>query len=249
MYIEFIFISIIGLCIGSFLNVIIYRTPYGKDIIFKSSHCTKCEHKLYWWHNIPLISFLLLKGKCHFCKEKISFSYPIIEILTSLIWVLVFYKISFDISSIILASIFSLLLALCIIDIKYKAVPDSINISALTLTFIYGLFSLNFVSYILDMLIVLAIFYLLRFYISYFLKQEAMGEGDIIIGAIMGGLIGLQLGLFGIFLSAMLALPFSIYSRIKGELELPFIPFLAASIFLISIFNEFTRKIILYVIS
>ena len=71
-----------GLCIGSFLNVVILRGLSNESIVFPASKCPKCQHKLYWWHNIPVLSYILLGGKCGFCKEKISIQYPIVEILT-----------------------------------------------------------------------------------------------------------------------------------------------------------------------
>ncbi|VAY86394.1 Leader peptidase (Prepilin peptidase) / N-methyltransferase [hydrothermal vent metagenome] len=246
---EFIFIFTLGACIGSFCNVLIYRTPKNIEIVNSRSRCTKCNTQLFWWHNIPIISFIFLRAKCYFCKKSIPFSYPIIEILTATIWIILMYKMGLTLEFLLMSIIFSLLLTLTAIDIHQKAVPDSINISALTLTFLYGMFSYDFINHITNMLVVLAIFYLIRLYMSYFLKQEAMGEGDIIIGAIMGGIIGIKLSLLGIFLASILALPFSIYSRIKGELELAFIPFLASAIFIIFIFNDISKDIMTYVTS
>ncbi len=82
---EYLIISIFGVVIGSFLNVLIYRIPKGENIAFPASHCQSCNTPLKWWHNIPIISWIILGGKCHFCKEKISIQYPIIEFLTGVI--------------------------------------------------------------------------------------------------------------------------------------------------------------------
>ena len=88
----FAFIFIIGLCIGSFLNVVILRALSNESIVFPASKCPKCNHTLKWWHNIPVISYILLRGKCGFCKDKISIQYPIVELLTGVLFVGTFIK-------------------------------------------------------------------------------------------------------------------------------------------------------------
>ena len=80
-YILF-WICIIGLCFGSFFNVVILRSLSNESIVFPGSKCPNCEHKLFWWHNIPVLSYIILRGKCYFCKEKISIQYPVIELAT-----------------------------------------------------------------------------------------------------------------------------------------------------------------------
>ena len=81
-----IFIFVIGLVVGSFLNVVILRTVSGESIVFPGSKCPKCQNSLKWWHNIPVLSYIFLRGKCAFCKEKISIQYPIVELLTGIIF-------------------------------------------------------------------------------------------------------------------------------------------------------------------
>lgn len=100
-------IFIYGLLIGSFLNVCIYRTPRGESIAFPASHCPKCGTKLKWYDNIPLFSYIFLKGKCRYCKEKISLQYPIVEALNALIYIILFYYFSLSIDFIFFALISS----------------------------------------------------------------------------------------------------------------------------------------------
>ena len=126
MLIKDFFTFLIGCCFGSFINVIIYRLPLGESIIFPRSHCGKCDHRISWYENIPIISWIFLKGRCSKCNEKISLIYPIIEILTGLLFVLNNYSLNlrFDIGSqfipIISGWIFiSMLLVMAILDIKY----------------------------------------------------------------------------------------------------------------------------------
>ena len=119
-------VFVTGLCIGSFLNVVILRTLSEESIVFPASKCPKCQTPLKWWHNIPVISYICLKGKCAFCKEPISIQYPIIELITGIVYTLLFMKfgVSFDT---LFAWIFSaLLIVIAGTDIKEK-VADMIS--------------------------------------------------------------------------------------------------------------------------
>ena len=118
------FIFITGLVIGSFLNVVILRTVSEESIVFPASKCPKCQTPLKWWHNIPVLSYILLRGKCAFCKEPISIQYPIIELITGIIYTILFMKfgVSFDT---LFAWIFAaLLIVIASTDIKEKVVYD-----------------------------------------------------------------------------------------------------------------------------
>ncbi len=240
IFLEGVVVTVFGLLFGSFLNVLILRIPKEESIVFPGSHCFKCNKKLKWWHNIPLLSWFLLRGKCYFCKEPISVQYPIVEALSAVIFALVFYKLH-DISfSIISGLVFALLLGLSLIDFRYKAVPDSLNLSALSLAVISSPFVLqNFVN----ALLFAGAFSLLRFYVSYFAKKEALGEADIMIAATIGAMVGLKLGAVAIFLSAIIALPVFIIIREK-DFEVPFIPFLALALFIVYLGEDFFSNIL-----
>ena len=119
-----LFVFIVGLCIGSFLNVVILRALSGESIIFPASKCPKCGKKLKWWHNIPVLSYILLRGKCGFCKEKISIQYPIVEILTGIIFVLVFIKFGISYDTLFAWVIASLFIVISGTDWKEKVVYD-----------------------------------------------------------------------------------------------------------------------------
>ena len=117
-------VFVTGLCIGSFLNVVILRTLSEESIVFPASKCPKCQTPLKWWHNIPVLSYILLRGKCAFCKEPISIQYPIIELITGIIYTILFMKfgVSFDT---LFAWIFAaLLIVIAGTDIKEKVVYD-----------------------------------------------------------------------------------------------------------------------------
>ncbi|HIP41474.1 MAG TPA: prepilin peptidase, partial [Campylobacterales bacterium] len=177
-----IFIFIFGILIGSFLNVVIYRIPKGESIVFPSSKCQSCQTPLKWYHNVPIFSWLFLRGKCGFCSEKISVQYPLIELATGIIAVTLFYKLGLVWYMPIVFVVFTLLLALVMIDFKYMAIPDNLNLLALALA-IVNPWALDAIQ---NALMAAGGLALLRYYLSFFLNKEAMGEGDIIVAGTMG---------------------------------------------------------------
>lgn len=240
---ELIFIFILGAAVGSFLNVLIIRTPLDQSVSFPSSHCMSCHTPLRFYHNIPILSWIFLRGKCAFCNEKISLQYPLVELLSGLIFLFSAFKLGINFQALGVAITFDLLLALSVIDYHYKMVPDSINLSALSVA-IFSATSLGQIGYnATNALLFAGGFTLLRFYLSYFLKKEAMGEADIMIAATMGALLGVQLGLVSIFIGAVLALPALLLTQGESEesKQLPFIPFLAMGCWLVLMFDTYVN--------
>jgi len=235
---TYIVLFLLGICIGSFLNVVIYRVPLNKSIISPPSSCPACGQRIKPWHNIPILGWLILKGKCVNCGAKISIRYPIIEFLTGLLAVAIYYKMqTIDIFYLVNFAIFATLLALSMIDFDYKAVPDSLNLLALTLAFFS---SADIIENFKNALLMMGGMSLIRFYVSYLIKKEAMGEGDIIVAGTMGAVLGIKLSLIAIFLAAVLAIIPSLYNRFANkDIELPFIPFLAMGMFLAWFFDSY----------
>ncbi len=233
------FIVLIGLVYGSFLNVLISRIPKDENVAFPASHCPKCKTPLKPYHNIPLLSWLFLGGKCSFCKEKISFQYPLVELLTGIIFLAVFLKLGLSYMSLMIALSFSFLLALSVIDFHLKMVPDSLNLLAMTAAIVAATSLQGFVLNFQNALLFVGGFALLRFYLSYFMKREALGEGDLMVAGTMGAMIGIQLGLMAIFVSAVLALPVMLIMRNETDESkmVPFVPFLAMALFIVYIFD------------
>ena len=233
-------IFLLGCAIGSFLNVLIVRIPKEENVAFPASHCVHCKTPLKPWHNIPLISWIMLRGKCAFCGKPISVQYPLVELLSGLLFLAVFLKMGVTLPALGIAVAFLLLLTLSVIDFYYKMVPDSLNLSALTLAIVsaYSLGAL--VDQMTNALIFAGAFSLLRFYLSYIIKKEAMGEADIMIAATMGALLGVKLTLVAIFISALLALPALMLLRGESEesQQLPFIPFLAMAAWIVFMFDS-----------
>ncbi len=225
-----IFIFIFGILIGSFLNVVIYRIPKGESIVFPASKCQSCQTPLKWYHNIPIFSWLFLRGKCGFCSEKISVQYPLIELTTGLLAISLFYKLGLVWYMPIVFVVFTLLLALVMIDFKYMAVPDNLNLLALALAIVnpWAIDALQ------NALMAAGGLALLRYYLSFFLNKEAMGEGDIIVAGTMGALLGFPLFFYALFIAAILAM---LPSLLAKDRAVPFVPFLAMGTFIVYIFD------------
>lgn len=219
-----------GGAIGSFLNVVIYRIPKGESIVFPASHCQSCDTPLRWYHNIPILSWLTLKGKCAFCKAPISTQYPIIEFLSALIAVVLYLKLGLVWHLPFVFASFVALLALSMIDFKYYAVPDVINFFALVAAFVQPLFY----DAIFDAMMAALGLYLLGLATSYLAKKEAMGGADVIVAGTMAALLGFPLFFVALFLSALLAL---IPSLTAKNTMVPFVPFLALATFIVYLFD------------
>ena len=226
-----IIIFTFGIVFGSFLNVLIYRIPNGENVAFPASKCQRCQTPLKLWHNIPILSWLLLRGKCHFCQEKIAIQYPLVEFATGVIAVLLFLKVGLVWYLPFLFVTFALLLALVMIDFKYMAIPDSLNLLALALAVVNP----NLLGSLQDALMAAGGLALLRYYLSYFLNKEAMGEGDIIVAGTMGALLGFPLFFYALFLSAILAMIPSLLAKDKA---VPFVPFLAIATLIVYLLDK-----------
>jgi len=229
--------------------MLIHRLPSGVSL-FKplGSTCIHCKHRIKWHENIPVFSYLFLKGKCSNCSKPISIVYPLVELTTALVTLLLYMNYSPNWELIVTIALFYTLIVLSFIDLKYKAVPDYLLIIAVMLAVIVG--------DLIDILIFAGGFVLLELVITFYIQnvkakitknkdletQSALGEGDIPIAGVIGGLLGLHLGISAIFMAAVLGLLLSIYNLLsKKEIETPFIPFLSLGLFItfISGFNIF----------
>ena len=225
-----IMVFIFGTLIGSFLNVVIYRIPKGESIAFPASKCQSCQTPLKWYHNIPIFSWLFLRGKCGFCKEAISVQYPIIEFLTGLIFVILYLKLGLVWYLPFVAASFTALLALVMIDFKYMAVPDNVNFAAL----LFALVQPNFLDAMMYGAIAAGGLYLIGLFSSFIARREAMGGADVIVAGTMGVLLGFPNFFMALFLSALLAMIPAMIWRDKG---VPFVPFLALATFIVYLYD------------
>lgn len=202
-----IYAFIFGLLIGSFLNVVILRLPLKKDLVKTRSACTQCGTQLKWYHNIPVLSFLVLKGKCGFCGKRISWRYPLIEMLTGLVS---FWLFPDDLTMMSFAHYLFYFAIACIfichfmIDIDHHLLLDSLNLYLLAIILSYVIFYFNWQFWVIGgaigfgvPLAVTWLFYKIR-------GQIGLGGGDIKLFGIIGLFVGPTGIVFNIFLSCML---------------------------------------------
>jgi leader peptidase (prepilin peptidase)/N-methyltransferase len=242
-------IFLIGAVFGSFLNVLIYRLPLGISLFNpKRSACPNCKIQIKWYENLPIVSYIFLKGKCSNCKKKISIQYPLIEFFTALITLIIFNQFGFSLDTVFVILISYTLIVLSMIDYKYKAVPDYLLILVLIFAFFLSMFSFT------NALIFAGAFTLLELFVTFYIQnikakitkdpsledQRAMGEGDIPVAALIGGILGIKLGIMAIVFGALFAIIHSIFNIIvKKEIETPFIPYLTLGFFVVLFFDQY----------
>lgn len=221
-----IVVILFGLCFGSFLNVVILRIPQNKSIILPPSSCNNCGNKLKPYHNIPVLSYIFLGGKCGFCKSKISIMYPIVEIFSAILAYALYVKFGYGFDTLFISLSVLLFFALCVIDLRTLEVPDSVNFVALIFAIIGGILHFgDFLFVVASSLSLAGFFTLLRFAMQNITKKDVLGEGDIIVIATIGALLGWKITFFAIFLSAIFALVVLLILS-KKDCKVPFVPFL-----------------------
>jgi len=228
-----------GLIIGSFLNVVIWRVPRGESLI-PDSHCPKCNYHIQWWLNVPVLAWIGLKGKCKNCKEPISMRYPLIELLTGLLFFTFALFLPIDSLSSIIALVailyfVSIGVALSMIDLDTKTLPDKIVLPSYIVVF--SLFSISSIisgSYwpLLQSLIGGVSLFLFYFALA-MVKKDGMGGGDIKLSGVIGLILGwfsfkvLIVGAFMAFmLSFLFTVPILIFKKYNNKTAIPFGPWM-----------------------
>ncbi len=231
-------VAILGLCVGSFLNVVIYRVPEGMSVAFPSSHCPKCGYNLRWYDNIPILSYLILGGKCRKCREHISIRYTLVEIANMLLWLLsaiLFWKESIVYACVAMIAS-SVLICIFFIDLEHMLIFNRFTLTIVAL----GLVAMFFDSYttILDHVIGGAsgalVFVGLYFGSILVLKKEGFGWGDVKLVAAAGLLLGWQKLVLSMLIASVSAcivlLLVKLINKDENGKEYPFAPFIVAGI-------------------
>jgi len=239
-----VLIFILGLIVGSFSNVCIYRIPRNESIIYPASHCPKCRSNISPKDNIPLLSYILLKGRCRNCKSKISIQYPIVELLTGLIYLIVYLTYGLSVQTLIYIILSSALIIIAFIDLNEQIVPDVISLPGIVIGFIISFFIpyISFINSALGILVGGGIILIIGLAGSLIFKKEAMGGGDVKLAAMLGAFLGwryIVISLFlGFFLGALAGI-FLIISKIKSrEDTVPFGPFIVLGSFITLFWGE-----------
>lgn len=264
MIVSLIFIFLLGLIFGSFLNCAVFRLKEKKGFVFGRSFCPFCKNSLSWQDLIPILSFVFLKRKCRYCKKPISWQYPLVEILTGLVFAAIFnFQISsfsfseplflswilnfqFLINFIYLLAVASFLIIIFIFDLKWYLIPDKILFLALGAAALFHIYSWIFNLYSHGQILN---FFLsgagaCAFFLAIFLltQGKAMGFGDVKLAFFMGFFLGWPKIIIALFLAfligAIIGLMLIIWKKKQLKSEIPFGPFLISGLFIALIWGD-----------
>ena len=241
---------IFGSIAGSFLNVCIHRMPLGESVVWPSSHCPNCKKRIPSYDNVPFISYLLLGGKCRFCKKAISLRYPLVELLTAVSFLLLFTRFGLSFDFFFYVVLLSALIVATFVDIKHRIIPDEVSVGGLIVGFILsaikGLnlhpFSFHvrpMIDSFLGIIIGGGIIYLsgLIFDTVYFKmlkkppiqgEKESMGGGDVKLLAMIGAFLGWEKAVLTFFIAPFFGLALGLINLfVKKDHTIPYGPFLS----------------------
>jgi leader peptidase (prepilin peptidase)/N-methyltransferase len=236
-------IFLFGLMIGSFLNVCIHRLPREQSIIWPSSRCPRCKIPIPFWGNIPIVGFLLLRGRCHACRERISWRYPAVELLNAFGYLLIVSAFGYTLSAAVYALLFSSLLVVTFIDFEHQIIPNEITLPGMVVGLLAAstILPAGFVSSIAGLFVGGGLFCLAALLSQWILKRDGMGVGDIKLIAMIGAFLGWRGMLLTIFLGALAGTLFGLFQILfmgrKREDTIPFGPFLALGAFISLLFQ------------
>lgn len=238
-----IIVFVLGASLGSFINVVVYRLPAGLSVLWPPSRCPQCLNRLKPYDNVPIFGWLRLKGRCRYCQTKISRRYPLVETLTGIIFLIVFWVFQFSIFTIGYWAFCSWLLALSLIDLDTMTLPNSLTKSGLILGIVFQIavawlsegtmvgLSKHLMTGIAGAAIGLWLFEAIALLGSMVFGKTVMGQGDAKLAAMMGAWLGWRYLLLASFISCILGVLIGsgaiILSRSQMGQKIPFGPFLA----------------------
>ncbi len=229
------FIFVFGLLVGSFLNVVILRVPAGESIVLPPSRCPRCGAPIRWYDNIPLLSFILLRGKCRYCRAAVSWQYPFVELCTALLSAALFLKFGLGAAGVVYFVFCCALLAIIFIDFRHQIIPDVISLPGIVLGF-GGAFINPYMTWQsagLGIILGGGSFYAVAATYYLFTKREGMGGGDIKLLAMIGAFLGWQSLPFVIFGSSLMGTVAGLAAMVRqkkgGKTVIPYGPFLSVA--------------------
>ena len=235
---------VVGLCgalVGSFLNVCIYRLPRRESIAWPGSHCTGCSHPIAWYDNIPIVSYILLRGRCRNCAVAIPYRYPVVEALNALGYVWIVWGFGMTWSAAVYGVLYSALLVVAGTDLSHKIIPNAITFPGMVLGLLSAttILPLGFFNGLLGLLVGGGILWLLAWASPFLFGKAGMGGGDIkllaMIGAFLGWKPAVMTIMVGSFLGSLVGISLIAAKVIRREDYIPFGPFLVGGA-LVSLF-------------
>ncbi len=240
-----IWFVLLGAAVGSFLNAAIYRLPRGFLLTLPTrSMCTKCVRRLTWYENIPLLSFLLLRGKCHGCGQKIDFRYFFIEFITALLFYAVYKNYGATLQTLLYCFFTASLVAVTFIDVDFRVIPDEISIGGTVLALIASIFipQMGFVNALVGAFSGSLVLYILSFAYEKIRHREGMGLGDVKLLMLIGAVLGIKGALGSIIISSLVGsivgIAIMIFQKKDLKLAIPFGPFLAIGAFVFMFWGD-----------
>jgi len=234
-----LYFLILGFIIGSFLNVIIYRLPEKKSIIYPPSHCPKCGKRLKIIDLIPVLSYLSTGGKCRYCNTKISIQYPLVEILTGFLFLFAYLKFGISVQLFIYLLLLAALIVVSFIDYKYMIIPNKITYPLVVVSLLSAVI-FDYITIFQSLLGILIPSLLLL--IVAFIFKGGMGMGDVKLAAAIGGILGWSYTLTGIFLGSLfgsiIGLSLMGLGIIGRKTRIPFGPFICFGSAIVIFFGE-----------
>jgi leader peptidase (prepilin peptidase)/N-methyltransferase len=238
------FVFVFGAVVGSFLNVCIYRLPIKKSLVFPASHCPKCGYKIPPYDNLPLLSYLLLGGRCRSCKVRISPQYPVVELVNGLLTLFLFMKFGFSLTFLVLFIFCSALVVTTFVDLEHRIIPDVISLPGIVVGFASSFF-LRWLGWQDSLIGILAgggSLLLVAYGYQLVTRKEGMGGGDIKLLAMMGAFLGWRAVPFIIFASSLVGsvvgIALMLAQKKDSKLAIPFGPFLAFGAILYIFFGK-----------
>ncbi len=233
---------LIGAVFGSFYNVLIYRIPRGMSVVSPPSHCPSCKTPIKWYNNVPIISYILLKGRCSNCSAKISIRYPLVEAFSGFLAVICYYKWGLSFSALVLYIFFSILLVLGLIDWDTFSLPEPPMLMGTAFGLVSSVFREDFGFYdsLLGTVAGVLPFLLIYLYYRKIRGIEGLGFGDVELMALIGSFTGIWGVISAVFLGSLLGLVYVLPILIKHKsmnFVIPFGPFLALGCFVGVVFD------------
>lgn len=228
-----IFAFIFGAAIGSFLNVCIFRIPAHESIVKPLSQCPHCHQPIRFYDNIPMISFLVLRARCRDCGGKISWRYPLVELITALLALLLFMKFGLTLNFLVFFIFTAVLITISFIDLDHQIIPDILSLPGIPIFFLAAIFivRLPWQEALIGLLIGGGMLFLIAFVYELLTKREGMGGGDIKLLAMIGGFLGWKSLIFVLLFSSLAGAVVGITAMIIKKQDMkyavPFGPFLS----------------------
>jgi len=233
-----------GTIVGSFLNVCIHRIPQGKSIVAPSSHCPCCQTPIRFYDNIPLVSFIILRGRCRGCQTPISFRYPLVEFLMGLFSLILLLRYGISTLYLIYLAFFASLMLVSFIDLPHRIIPDVISLPGIVIGLVISLLhpQMSIKDSLIGVLLGGGSLYVVASVYHVVTKREGMGGGDVKLLAMIGAFIGWKGVLFTIlcssFIGSVVGVTLMLWSSADSKYAVPFGPFLSLGAIIYVLWGE-----------